>query len=73
MIRIIGLSDLEYSLLNEEYSHLVGLHDDNSNTVEFNDCDFDLNFYRDHVSISFPSYDNIISIMRCDFWRIEIE
>lgn len=73
MLRIIGLSDLEYSLFTEEYSHLVSIHDDNSNMVEIGNVYFDLNFLGDHVSISFPNYDANISIMRCDFWRIEIE
>ena len=72
MLRIIGLSDLEYDLITTHY-YSVGMEtDDRSNSVKIK-ARFTLEYFEDHIYIDFPEKQLGLSIMRCDFWRIEIE
>ena len=73
MLMIIGLSDLEYSLFTDEYSIMIDEFDNNSNSIVFKEKKFELTYYDDHIAIDFPDQEVILSIMHCDYWRIEIE
>ena len=73
MLRIIGLSDLEYSFFTDEYSIMIDEFDNNSNSITIKRKKFELSYYDDHIAIEFPDQEIIVTIMKCDFWRIEIE
>lgn len=73
MIKLIGLSDSEYDIITTHYFNLFYDYDENSNTVMIDHKRFNLEFYSDHIALDFPDDEVILTIMRCDFWRIEIE
>lgn len=72
MLTIIGLSDLEYDLITTYYN-VIGLDvDEKSNTIKTK-AKFTLEYFDDHIYIDFPGAKLDFNIMRCDYWRIEIE
>lgn len=72
MLTIIGLSDLEYDLITT-YFNTIGLEvDEKSNTIRTK-TKFTLEYFDDHIYINFPEQNLDFNIMRCDYWRIEIE
>lgn len=73
MLKIIGLSDMDFETITTHYFNLFAIVDSNSNTIQTGHVYFELTYYDDHIAIEFPNHDCTVTIMKCDFWRIEIE
>lgn len=72
MLTIIGLSDLDFSLITN-YSDTIGLEVELKSNIIRTKTKFNLEYFDDHIYINFPEQNLYFNIMRCDFWRIEIE
>ncbi len=70
MIRILGLSTEVFEYILHYNSHIVKSYVENLNIIVFIPT-VTVAVYGDHIEISYS--DNFVSIMRCDFYRIEIE
>lgn len=70
MIRILGLSKEVFENILHYNSHICRSYNENSNIIEFIPS-VEIAIYADHIELSCS--DNFINIMRCDFYRIEIE
>ena len=70
MIRILGLKSEIIEYILHYNSHICRSYNENSNIIEFIPS-VEIATYADHIELSYA--DNFVSIMRCDFYRIEIE
>lgn len=70
MIRIIGLKKEVIENILHYNSHICRNYNENSNIIEFIPS-VEIAIYGDHIELSCS--DNYVAIMRCDFYRIEIE
>lgn len=70
MIRIIGLKKEVIEYILNYNSHICRSYNENSNIIEFIPS-VNIDIHTDHIELSHS--DNFVNIMRCDFYRIEIE
>lgn len=70
MIRIIGLNQKIIENILHYNSHICRSYNENLNIIEFIPS-VEVAVYGDHIELSCS--DNYVAIMRCDFYRIEIE
>lgn len=69
MIRIIGLKQEIFDYFRYD-THICRKVDENRNIIEFSEV-VNITVCNDHVEVVLPG--NYLNIMRCDFYRIEIE
>lgn len=70
MIRILGISDQMYEKILHYNREIVRENDDKLNMIEFiPSCTLELR--EGQIIIEYS--DNYISLLFCDYWRIEIE
>lgn len=70
MIRIIGLRNEVFEYILHYNSHICRNYNENSHIIELIPS-VNIAIYDDHIELSCS--DNFVNIMRCDFYRIEIE
>lgn len=70
MIRIIGLKKEVIENILHYNSHICRSYNENLNIIEFIPS-VEISTCADYVELQYS--DNYVSIMRCDFYRIEIE
>lgn len=70
MIRILGLDQKVFEYILHYNSHIVKSYVENLNIIVFIP-NVNIAVYADHIELSCS--DNFVNIMRCDFYRIEIE
>ena len=69
MIRIIGLKQEIFDYFRYD-THICRKIDENQNIIEFTSV-VNITVYNDHIEMVLPEI--YVNIMRCDFYRIEIE
>ena len=70
MVRIVGLNKNRIDFIANNYHEICRYLDKDHGIVEFM-SGIKFEYFLDHVEFSYG--DNFISLLHCDYWRIEIE